>query len=336
MRLNLKFRERVNQVGSWMTTELDQILMAIRGSWLVEHTEDDSHSDIHAYSITLTKDGNTGKTGNVTAGGDVTAGGIGRFGGDVTANFDKLLTSANLSGPWESKFSGVEGNASVLGPSINIGRSTDNYAWQIVANTLKGATPGAQASLEFIAAKDSSAKRRAMRLTQADTPVAGEYYLVGSVPGKLYIGATTGEIGDQGAITRVLADAFRTTEKGTWTPAVNINGSTAGITYSVQNGFYTRYSDRVIVTFNITLTNKGASVGAVTITGLPVAGVGGTTVDIGACQATANCAGLTAPHCSVNGTTLFLLDTQASNVAQWADTNLNNTSQFRGTIVYQV
>lgn len=79
MKLVLKFREQLNAIGVWMTTELDQIFSALKTAWLTEHTEDDGHGDITAYSITLTKDENTGKTGDVEAGGD------GTFGGDVTA-----------------------------------------------------------------------------------------------------------------------------------------------------------------------------------------------------------------------------------------------------------
>jgi hypothetical protein len=52
VKLSTKFRERWFQVGSWAATEWDQLIASMRGSWLVEHTEDDGHSNITVYSVT--------------------------------------------------------------------------------------------------------------------------------------------------------------------------------------------------------------------------------------------------------------------------------------------
>jgi hypothetical protein len=58
-------------------------------------------------------------------------------------------------------------------------------------------------------------------------------------------------------------------EEGTWTPALNFNGASVGITYTTQQGSYTKIGRQVIVYFLISLSNKGSSVGSVRIGGLP-------------------------------------------------------------------
>lgn len=55
-----------------------------------------------------------------------------------------------------------------------------------------------------------------------------------------------------------------------WTPDLQINGSSTGITYSTQSGFYSRIGNVVYVTAEITLTSKGSSNGNVTISNMPV------------------------------------------------------------------
>ena len=64
-------------------------------------------------------------------------------------------------------------------------------------------------------------------------------------------------------------------EEGTWTPALAFGGGTTGITYSTgifaNTGYYTKVGKVVTLVGGLTLTNKGSSTGAVTITGLPFA-----------------------------------------------------------------
>jgi hypothetical protein len=58
-------------------------------------------------------------------------------------------------------------------------------------------------------------------------------------------------------------------EEGTWTPGISFGGGTTGITYSKQNGNYTKIGNLVICPFEVVMTSKGSSTGAVRITGLP-------------------------------------------------------------------
>lgn len=56
-----------------------------------------------------------------------------------------------------------------------------------------------------------------------------------------------------------------------WTPNIQFGGAQVGITYGNQTGWYTQLGDTVFYQFNIVLTSKGTSVGAATISNLPVA-----------------------------------------------------------------
>jgi hypothetical protein len=58
-------------------------------------------------------------------------------------------------------------------------------------------------------------------------------------------------------------------EEGSWTPVLAFGGGSTGITYSSQQGNYTKIGNRVCISGRIGLSNKGSSTGAVTITGLP-------------------------------------------------------------------
>lgn len=57
---------------------------------------------------------------------------------------------------------------------------------------------------------------------------------------------------------------------GSWTPSLNFGGSSTGITYVTQQGFYSQIENLVFISMTIGLSNKGSSTGVVTITGLPV------------------------------------------------------------------
>lgn len=58
-------------------------------------------------------------------------------------------------------------------------------------------------------------------------------------------------------------------EEGTWTPVLAFGGASVGITYSTQSGRYVKVGKTVFASFRITLSAKGSSTGAASITGLP-------------------------------------------------------------------
>lgn len=56
---------------------------------------------------------------------------------------------------------------------------------------------------------------------------------------------------------------------GTWVPALTFGGSSAGVTYAVQDGHWMRQGSLVICSGAVDLTNNGTGVGNVVLTGLP-------------------------------------------------------------------
>ena len=58
-------------------------------------------------------------------------------------------------------------------------------------------------------------------------------------------------------------------EEGTWTPVIGGSGGTSGQTYSIQNGYYTKIGNRVIVNAYMTLTAKGTITSTLQLQGLP-------------------------------------------------------------------
>jgi len=58
-------------------------------------------------------------------------------------------------------------------------------------------------------------------------------------------------------------------EEGSWTPDLRFANAASGMTYSRQEGHYTKIGRQVFAQFRITLTSKGTSTGSLTIRGLP-------------------------------------------------------------------
>lgn len=58
-------------------------------------------------------------------------------------------------------------------------------------------------------------------------------------------------------------------EEGTFTPGIAFGGNAVGVSYTTQTGTYTKIGNRFLIDIVITLSDKGSSTGAVTVTGLP-------------------------------------------------------------------
>jgi hypothetical protein len=75
---------------------------------------------------------------------------------------------------------------------------------------------------------------------------------------------------DGSQLTGIDSSNLADVKMGEWQPRVLINGTQAGITYTeIPYASYTRVFDMCFCSMYIRLANKGASVGNVTITGLP-------------------------------------------------------------------
>lgn len=67
-----------------------------------------------------------------------------------------------------------------------------------------------------------------------------------------------------GALSAYVADTA-------FTPGISFGGGTTGITYSAQDGKYSRIGNIVFFRLQVTLSSKGSSTGSALITGLPLA-----------------------------------------------------------------
>ena len=65
------------------------------------------------------------------------------------------------------------------------------------------------------------------------------------------------------------SELFDDYEEGAWTPSITLGGGSTGMTYSRQEGHYTKIGRQVFAQFRITLTAKGSSTGQLRINGLP-------------------------------------------------------------------
>lgn len=127
-------------------------------------------------------------------------------------------------------------------------------------------------------------------------------------------------------------------EEGTWTPALAINGSATGITYTTQQGVYTKVGRKVHVQGRITLSNKGASVGVVLITGLPFT-VNATYFGPGSLSygsGFAALAGTPTVYANTGGTAGVLMDWGATGVAQITNAQVTNTTDMIFSMTYIV
>lgn len=113
-------------------------------------------------------------------------------------------------------------------------------------------------------------------------------------------------------------------EEGIFTPVLDFGGGTTGITYSVQDGAYTKIGNAVNFWIQLQLTSKGSSIGISHVTGLPftvariaaLAFYADAVVISGAIQAFAE-----------NATTsIRLVGLGTGTVGAMLDTNFTNTS----------
>ena len=88
--------------------------------------------------------------------------------------------------------------------------------------------------------------------------------------GSGWVGSTTGQIpfpASQAASAD--ANTLDDYEEGTWTQALKFGGAAVGLVMGTQVSEYTKIGNRVLINGNATLTTKGSSVGAATITAVP-------------------------------------------------------------------
>ena len=129
------------------------------------------------------------------------------------------------------------------------------------------------------------------------------------------------------------ANTFDDYEELPWTPALKFGGNSAGMAYTTQIGWYTKWGRVIFAGFTIALSAKGASVGAATITGLPYAPVGNSTV----VPYYANMSGIANVFLlRVVSAGCALFDAGATGPTALTDANFNNNSFLNTGFVYSV
>ena len=136
-----------------------------------------------------------------------------------------------------------------------------------------------------------------------------------------------------------LSTSFYTT--GSWTPTLSFGGASVGITYSVQDGRYTRIGNLVFCYFDMQLSSKGSSTGMALINGLPFTALNTLPVYSGLGTLAYATVALDATYTFmnigvlVNSTTAGIAEYTPSGSSMYiVDTNFNNTSLIRATFLY--
>ena len=126
-------------------------------------------------------------------------------------------------------------------------------------------------------------------------------------------------------------------EEGTWTPNINFNGASVGVTYTTQSGTYVRVGSLVTASCFILLSNKGSSAGFAYVGGYPFAASPVYYFAGSLRLVTVTNTGALAINTNTSDTN-FLLTSTAATGAQTilSDTNFSNTSQVMATITYRV
>jgi len=137
------------------------------------------------------------------------------------------------------------------------------------------------------------------------------------------------------------ANALDDYEEGTWVPTIDIGGSTTGITYSDQQGLYTKIGNIVIAQCIITLSNKGSSTGVVRIDGLPFNAITPNTRPANAGVLVSESATSSWPQTTTYGLTwndgyIYLRQNGTGGWAAINNTHLTNTSAFYWSSTFRV
>lgn len=151
-------------------------------------------------------------------------------------------------------------------------------------------------------------------------------------------GATAGQIkfpATQNASTN--ANTLDDYEEGTFTPGITFGGGSTGITYTTQTGHYTKVGRLVFGVVNVTLSAKGSSTGAMTITGLPfAAALANYAHGVGYAAAFTGLTGALTVLTNSGATTLSVYQSAAATYTAVLDTAATNTTALRINFFYMV
>jgi hypothetical protein len=145
--------------------------------------------------------------------------------------------------------------------------------------------------------------------------------------------ATDGIVFPATQVASANANTLDDYEEGTWTPTLNFGGNSVGLTYSTQDGIYTKIGRLVYITGRFYLSDKGSSTGIARVSGLPFTCNGGNVEGVFVSYAI-NMSGLTSTPTGLVGSEITLLQAGPTGSTTLLDTNFTNTSQIRFSGVY--
>ena len=158
--------------------------------------------------------------------------------------------------------------------------------------------------------------------------------------GKLYDLSGNGFVGTQSGGVELRGKKFPIYETGTWTPTVSFGGGSTGITYSTQEGFYTRVGRICYFTCSVVLSNKGSSTGIAKITGLPFSGANltGNVSTVGPLWVNSAVGLASLPFGSVTDSeaSITLYQSGATGQSNLTDANYGNATNMRISGTYQI
>jgi hypothetical protein len=128
--------------------------------------------------------------------------------------------------------------------------------------------------------------------------------------------------------------------RGNWTPQLLINNSEDGITYASRAGRYFVDEGLVTLSFDITLTSKGAGVGNVTIGGLPIGVAPGAGPRLGSASIAV---GGSLPHdglliaraTSTGGGTIQIRQQSTTSWPEVNNTQITDTTRITALVTYE-
>ena len=227
-------------------------------------------------------------------------GGTMSIGTDATDNAINIATSANA------------GRACSLGnttgtSSLSLSAGTGGVSITTAANADITLTPGGTGTVSVTGAPVVPTTDRADSLGSATNSWDNVY--------------ADGLTFDDG--TNILGNYINRTA---WTPQLKFGGGTTGITYFERSGYYSRIGNVTALTMLFTLTSKGTSTGAATVTGFPLS----TSISTPLTLKVVNVTFATQSWARLIGSTIFFEETDGSTgtTSSLVNTNFANNSSI--------
>lgn len=231
--------------------------------------------------------------------------------------------------------------------TVNRGTDSSGFFHVMGASTTAFLSAGQIGTTSYLTALSTAAENTTLKLRTAASGVEADVVTLSST------GDVTADIGDvvigtsgkgidftaaSDGTGTVASSILKTTKEGTFTPGLEFGGAAVGMTFGLQEGEFVRNGDWVSGTVTITLTDKGTSTGAATITNLPFTSASATLTGSMQTGFVSGMSGLTSmPHARIGNTQTVanLSDFASTGSTGLDDTNFGNTTSIRMEFGYK-